>query len=155
MKSRDTQTIKSRRAFSQAGQSVAELALMLPVLALLLLIGTDLARVFYLSIGVNNAARAGAQYGSQSVITAADANGMIAAAKADGTDLTSLSVTASQCTCMSSSSVPSCPASYCATNAGATYVTVNAQAPFHTIVTYPWLPFSLTLTGLAVMQVQQ
>jgi Flp pilus assembly protein TadG len=146
---------KARRASFRSGQSTAELALVLPVLVMLLLIGTDLARVFYLSIGVNGAARAGAEYGSQSVITAADSPGMVAAAQADGSSLASLNVTATQCTCMSSATVAACPASYCANNAQATYVTVTAQAPFHTVVTYPGLPSSLTLSGKAIMPVQR
>lgn len=141
--------------FSSTGQSATELALLLPVLILLLLIGTDLARVFFVSVGVDNAARAGADYGSQSVITAADSNGMITAAKADGAGIVSLSVTASQCTCQGDSSVASCPAAYCAANTQATYITVNAQAPFHTLITYPGLPSSLTLSGQAIMPVQQ
>jgi Flp pilus assembly protein TadG len=151
----NAQTVKPRRLFSPAGQSVTELALILPVLVLLLLVGTDLARVFFVSIGVDNAARAGAEYGSQSVITAADSNGMITAAKADGAGIVSLSVTANQCTCLSASSVPLCPSAYCTTNAQATYITVNAQAPFHTVITYPGLPSSLTLSGQAIMPVQQ
>ncbi len=146
---------RNRRWFLAPGQGAAELALTLPVLILLLLIGTDLARVFYLSIGVNSAARAGAEYGSQSVITAADSDGMIAAARNDGANLPSLSVTAIQCTCMSPSSVPACPPNYCADNPQGTYVTVTAQAPFHTVVTYPGLPFSMTLSGKAIMPVQR
>lgn len=149
------QITKRGRILLLAGQSATELALLLPVLTLLLLIGIDLARVFFVSIGVDDAARAGADYGSQSVITAADSNGIIAAAKADGAGIVSLSVTASQCTCLGDSSVAPCPTSYCADNAQATYITVNAQAPFHTLITYPGLPSSLTLYGQAIMPVQQ
>jgi len=57
------------------------LAIAVPILVLLLLIGAISGRVFYMSIGVTNAARAGAQYGSQTVITSADSSGMITAAK--------------------------------------------------------------------------
>src|ERR1700684_2925808 len=79
------------------GQAAVELAVAVPVLILLLIAGVDYGRVFYMSIGVNNAARAGAQYGSQTVITAADATGMIAAAKSDASNLSTLTATASQC----------------------------------------------------------
>ena len=155
VKSSASQSLKRRLSSSRSGQGTAELALVLPVLVMLLLIGTDLARVFYLSIGVNSAARAGAEYGSQSVITAADSTGMISAAKADGANLASLNVAASQCTCMTSSTVPACPSNYCSNNAEATYVTVTARAPFHTVVSYPGLPSSLTLSGQAIMPVQR
>jgi Flp pilus assembly protein TadG len=138
------------------GQSAVELAVAVPVLVLLLLAGADFARLFYTYTAVENAARAGAQYGSQSVITAADGNGMIAAANADGSNVTGLTVNANQCTCESStSSVASCSANYCSDNSQATYVVVNTQAPFHTIVSYPGIPSSLTLSGQAVMQVQE
>lgn len=137
------------------GQSLVELAMAIPVLLLLLLAAADVGRVFYLSIAVNNAARAGAQYGSQSVITAADSNGMVQAANTDGSNVANLTVTATQCTCESSSSVPACPASYCTNDAQATFVQIQTQAPFHTILNYPGIPSSVTLSGNAIMQVEQ
>jgi Flp pilus assembly protein TadG len=137
------------------GQSVVELAVLTPVLMLLLLIAADVGRVFYCGIAVNSAARAGAQYGSQSVITAADSAGMKAAAQADASNVSGLSVTASQCTCASSSTVSACPSSYCTNSPSATYVEVDTQAPFHTVVTYPGIPSSITVTSKAIMQVQR
>jgi Flp pilus assembly protein TadG len=100
---------KGWRAFGR-GQSAVELAFVAPALVLLLVVAADFARLFFVSIGVNNAARAGAQYGSQSVITAADAAGMISAAQKDDTIV---SASASQCTCGTSSSVTACQSSYC------------------------------------------
>jgi Flp pilus assembly protein TadG len=138
----------------QRGQSTVELAIAVPVLVVLLLAAADMARVFYLAIAVSNAARAGAQYGSQSVITAADSAGMEGAAKTDAGNVSGLSVTASQCTCASSPTVSACPASYCTNSPNSTYVEVNTQAPFHTVVTYPGIPSSITLNGQAIMQVQ-
>jgi Flp pilus assembly protein TadG len=137
---------------------MAELALALPVLILLLLAAADFGRIFYMWIAVNNAARAGAQYGSQSVTNAANSAGMQLAATTDGSNVAGLSATASQCACtpVSGSSVPAClPASsYNCTNAPlATYVEVDTQAPFHTVVSYPGIPSSITVTGKAIMQV--
>jgi Flp pilus assembly protein TadG len=130
--------------FWRSGQSATELAVAIPILVVLLLAGTDFGRLFYSYTAVKNAARAGAQYGSQSVITAADSSGVVAAANTDGANVTGLTVTASQCTCVSSpSSVPACAGNYCNVNKGATYVIVNTQAPFHTIVNYPGIPSSL------------
>jgi Flp pilus assembly protein TadG len=137
------------------GQSAVELALATPILVLLLLAGADFARVFYMTIAVNNAARAGAQYGSQTVITAANSSGMVAAAKTDGSNLSNLSATASQCTCESSTTVAACSASYCTNNPNATFVEVDTSAPFHTLVSYPGIPSSMTLSGKAIMAVQQ
>lgn len=148
-----------RRRFShnrhRRGQAAVELAVAIPVLVLLLLAGMDYGRVFYMSIGVNNAARAGAQYGSQTVITAADATGMIAAAKADASNLSTLTATASQCTCITSTTVTACPSSYCTNAPQATFVEVDTQGVFQTIVSYPGIPNSTTISGKAIMQVQQ
>jgi len=90
-----------RRLFwkSSRGQSMTELAIAVPVLALLLVASADFARVFYFSIAVNNAARAGAQYGSQTIATAGDINGMKAAATQDAPNLPTIAATAQLCTC--------------------------------------------------------
>jgi Flp pilus assembly protein TadG len=138
----------------QRGQSAVELAMVTPVLIVLLLGAADMGRAFYFGIAANSAARAGAQYGSQSVITAADSAGMRAAAQTDAANISGLSVTASQCTCASSSTVSACPSSYCTDSPSATYVEVDTQVPFHTVVTYPGIPSSITLSGKAIMQVQ-
>lgn len=137
------------------GQSMAELAVSIPLLALLLLAGMDFGRMFYQSVAVDNAARAGAQYGSQTVITAANLAGMEAAAKADGTNIPNLTVTASQCTCETSTTVAACPSSYCSNDPSATFVEVDTQTVFTTLVKYPGIPDSTTLAAKAIMQVEQ
>jgi Flp pilus assembly protein TadG len=144
-----------RVAHACRGQSMVELALVTPVLVFLVLAAADMGRVFYFWIVVSSAARAGAQYGSQSVITAADSAGMQAAAQADASNVSGLSATASQCTCASSTTVSACPSSYCTNSPNADYVEVNTQAPFHTVVSYPGIPSSITVSGSAIMQVQQ
>jgi Flp pilus assembly protein TadG len=146
---------RASRSGLAKGQSAVELAVVVPVLMLLLVAAADFCRIFYMSIGVMNAARAGAQYGSQTVITAADSAGMIAAAKTDGSNFANLTATASQCTCASSSTLTICPSSYCTNAAQATFVEVDTQGLFVTLVNYPGIPTSTTLTGKAIMQVQQ
>lgn len=142
------------RSLSSAGQSALELAIILPVLLLLLLAAADFGRALYVSVAVQNAARAGAQYGSQSVITAADAAGMIATAKKDATEITNLTASASQCTCASPSNVAACPQSYCINSPQATYVEVDTHASFQLIGTYLGITSPVRLSGKAVMQVQ-
>lgn len=137
------------------GQSIVELALVLPVLMFLVLVGADFGRFCYVQIAVNGAARAGAQFASQTVVNAADTSGIIRAAQLDASNVPSLNATASQCTCLPGSSVPACPASYCASDAQATFVEVDTQAPFQTLVQYPGIPSSLTLAGKAMMEVAQ
>jgi hypothetical protein len=48
----------------QRGADILELALVLPILLLLVMGGTDLARAFYIRIVITNAAREGARYAS-------------------------------------------------------------------------------------------
>ena len=148
---------KARRRFWAArGQSYVELALALPVLAIILVVAADFGRLFYTYLEVINAARAGAQYGSNSVVTAANTAGMIAAAKQDGVNIPNLTVTANQCTCGTATpSVPACSSNYCTNDPQGNYVVVNAQASFSTITRYPGVPSSTTLKSQAVMQVQQ
>jgi len=134
---------------------MTELAIAVPVLCLLLLASADFARVFYFSIAVNNAARAGAQYGSQSLATAADITGMKSAATQDASDLPSIAATAQLCTCGTGSSVTACASSYCTNNPTGNYVEVDTTMTFNTIVTYPGIPSTVALAGKAIMQVQQ
>ena len=142
------------RGFAKA-QAAVEMAAVAPVLALLLLAATDFGRLYYTNIEVAGAARAGAQYGSQSVITAADPNGMKAAAQNDAVNLTGMSATASQCTCIGGSSVTTCPTSYCTSSPTGTFVEVDTSTTFNTLVSYPGIPHSVALSGKAVMLVAQ
>ena len=137
------------------GQSALEFAVVVPALVLMVVIAGDFARAFYTNIALTNAARAGAQYGSSSPIAAADANGMKAAALQDGTNVSGISASASQCTCESGTTVAACASSYCTNNPQATYVEVDTQATFNTILHYPGIPNSMALSGKAIMQVQQ
>jgi Flp pilus assembly protein TadG len=151
--------IRSRptgRWASAAGQSTIELALVLPVLLGLLLVAADFGRVFYTTIGLHSAARAGAQYGSHTGITAADATGMVRSAELDGSIIPGLSATATNCTCLTLTpqTVPACPASYCTYNPQASYVIVTTSTTFKTVGYYPAVPSPLNLSGTAIMQVQ-
>jgi Flp pilus assembly protein TadG len=140
---------------TRRGQSTAEFAVAVPLLLLLLLAAADFGRIMYVSNAVNSAARAGAQYGSQTVITAADSTGMVSAATTDGSNISNLSAAAQQCTCESTSSVAACPASYCSNDPQATFVEVDTQATFHTLITWPGIPSSTIVSGKAIMQVEQ
>lgn len=146
---------KGRARRFASGQAAAEMGAALFVLIPLLLAATDFGRLYYTYITLEGAARAGAQYGSQSVITAADATGMQTAATNDASNITGMSATASQCTCTTGSSVTACPTSYCTSNPQATFVEVDASATFNTLVSYPGIPSSVPLVGKAVMMVEQ
>lgn len=137
------------------GQSMYEFAIALPVLILLLVAASDFARVFYFSIAVKDAARAGAQYGSQTLATASDITGIKNAATQDAPNLPTLAATATQCACGTGSSVAACPDSYCDNNPTGNYVEVDTSMTFTTAIAYPGIPSSVNLAGKAIMQVQQ
>jgi len=150
-----------------AGQSMVELAVAVPTIALLLMAVVDFGRFFYMGIAVHSAARAGAQYGSQTLATAADTTGMTNAATTDWNNSSlSLTVTPSQCTCVSSSSsVAACASNYCGDDAQATFVEVNTQVAVSSVIAYLGIPSSVmsflglptsgNFTSQAIMQVQQ
>jgi Flp pilus assembly protein TadG len=147
---------KRRARWLAGGQAAAEFGGALLVLVPLLLAAADFGRLYYTSVTLQDAARAGAQYGSQSVTTAADTAGIKAAATADASNISGISASASQCTCATGSNVTSCPTSYCSSApTDATFVTVSTSATFNTIVNYPGIPSSVALTGQAVMMVEQ
>ena len=139
------------------GQTAVEVAIAAPMLAVLLVACADFGRIFYTNVEVDNAARAGAQYGSQSVTAAANSTNIQTAAINGAPNLSGLTVTSSTCTCVTPtpSGENACASSYCTNSPNATYVTVNTQATYHTILKYPGLPSTSVLPGTAIMQVQQ
>jgi Flp pilus assembly protein TadG len=150
-------TRKARDYFGvEGGQSLVELALVLPLL-LLLLVGTiEIGRFAYYSILVSNAARAGAQYGAQSLVTAADATGMTNAAQNDG--LPGLLVTPTQlcgCTGAGLGACGTIPPACVAPNHPLVYVQVTASGTFSSLFSYPGLPPTFAITSTEKMRVAQ
>jgi Flp pilus assembly protein TadG len=78
---------RSRVPGSRRATAAVELAVLLPFLVFVFVIGIDFARVFYHCITLTNCARNGAVYGSADPTHAADAAGIQAAALADATNL--------------------------------------------------------------------
>jgi Flp pilus assembly protein TadG len=143
------------------GQALVELALMFPLFILLLLGAAEFGRLAYAAVEVTNAARAGVAYGAQSHITASDYAAMQLAATQDAANLTGVTATATNfCACSSAPStavscttvVASCsPAPQHALE----YVKVNTSATVDPLFHYPGLPHTFTLTGQAIMRVEQ
>ena len=136
-----------------SGQAAVELALAVPVLILFVLAGSDYARVFFVSVEVNNAARAGASYGIQSVSKAQDLTGMQTAAVNDGSNISGLTATATQYCICSNHAKFTCGSSP-ACQDQAMYVQVTTTATFHTYFSYPGIPNTITLNGSAIMRAQ-
>ncbi len=150
--------VGARRHF-KPGQAATELAFSVPILALLLVGTADFGRAFFFNQEVVAAARAGAQYGSQSSSTAADSTGIKAAAVANAINISGFDashVTTSFCTCNAPAGVTACASTYCnGANSMASYVTVTATATFTTLVNYPGVPHVTNMSSNAIMQVQQ
>ncbi len=148
------------------GQAFVELALVLPVFTLMLVGIAEFGRLAYASIEVNNAARAGVAYASQTHTTASDTTNIQLAATQDAPNITSLAATTSfSCTCESTTGSMTAPGS-CAgisTAPGSCpspsrivlFVQVNTSAPVSTVFHFPGFPGSVTLRGQAIMRVQQ
>jgi Flp pilus assembly protein TadG len=142
---------------SQSGQSLVELALLTPIL-LLLVIGTvDMGRYAYISIQVGNAARAGAAYGAQSPIKAADTAGIKNAALNDGENISGLNVTSTfVCECDNGGAITSTACtSACTTGNEVTSVVVTASGSFSSLFNWPGIPSPLPLSSTAKLRVAE
>ena len=145
---------------ADGGQSLLELALTLPLLILILLGGAEFARFAWASIETSNAARAGAQYGAQTNITASDTSGMQTAALNDGVNLSGLSATPNHwCACSSAPSTAitcSTALSNCASPAVVwEYVQVTTTSTIHPLFHWAGLPTTFTATGSDIEEVAQ
>jgi Flp pilus assembly protein TadG len=136
----------------ESGQTLLEVALIIPVLLLLLIGIIEIGRLAYYRIEVSNAARAGAQFGAQNLADAADQPDITTAAQNDAPDIAStLSITSQQQCATSASATPAfatCPAAY-------VWVQVNSSYTLNTLFSYPGLPTSFTLNSQATMPVSQ
>ncbi len=145
-------------ARGESGSALAEIALVLPLLVLLLIGLVEVGRFGNYTILVGNAARAGVQYGAQNTITAADTAGMQNAALRDGQNLAGLTATASTfCQC-ADGSVSTCLATDCPASHRNVYVQVLTSAAVPTLTNSAMLPAglrTLTIQGKSVMRVAQ
>lgn len=139
---------------SEAGGAAVELAILLPVLILLAIGAAEFGRVYFASIGVASAARAGAQYGSQSVAASSDTVGMNLAANAEAGSVGSVSpVSLRICRC-ADGSVTSCTAQCPMIGYPEVFVQTTATKTVTFLLKYPGLPASTTVSRTAVFRVQ-
>lgn len=122
-------TVRSGRA--RRGAAVVELAVLLPLLIFLFVIAVDFARIYYVSLTLTNAARAGALYASDpGYAHESPFANVVEAARADTTNLspqpmiTQVSGTDAQ---------------------GRAYVEVTALYKFETISSFPGVPSDFNL----------
>ncbi len=150
----------SKGRASESGAALVELAVALPVLVAVLVGTADFARVFYTSIQLTNAARAGAQYGATGK-TAAEIQ-TAAAASVSITGITFPTPPTVTCECATTGAVfttiaCSTPAASACTSGSFRVLTVSVtvQKTFTTIAPYPGIPHTLTLTRSARIALNQ
>lgn len=151
---------------SESGQGTLELALSLPLFALLVLGSAEIANLAWASVQINNAARAGAAYGSLNRANAANTSAIGRAAQNEApTYITSPStqVTSTQvCYCISGNSTTTDPGCTSTTLTSCpspdliqVAVQVNVSAPVSPLIHYAGLPASYTVQSQATLGVVQ
>ena len=127
------------RSTARRGVAVVELAILLPVMVFLLLVGIDYCRLFYFSQVVCNCTRNGAMYATDPYSTAASPYASLEeAAKADADSDVQSQLTVTSTT---------------GTDTYGSYTQVSVSYPFSTLTSYPWLPKTVTITRTAQVRV--
>lgn len=138
---------------SERGTSLIELALVLPMLALLLVGLIEVGRYSTFAIMAANAARAGTQYGAQNLTTAKDTTGIENAALADAQALSSWATPTARVLCsVNGGALTTCSVPLPANNVY--YVEVQVTGTFNSLLNYPLIPRHLPVSGSAVMRVE-
>jgi len=149
---------RSARLGDSRGASIAELALLLPILLLMLIGLIDFGRAYYLSTEVSAAASAGGLYGCQTTTTAQDTTGIKAAATAAAPNVSGMTVptVSVACQCSGSSGSVSCSSPGCSSSSHVIeWLTVGTSATYKPLFPYPGIPSSITLAGQATLRVGQ
>ena len=146
------------RAPRENGQAILELVLVLPILLMLTVGVIEFGRAAYYDIAVADAARAGAQYASQSLADAADFNSIQQAAlnnsQADMGTMLNVTLQPLSCVCPGGGVAGGmCPTSGCAYPI--VYVTVTTNYTLNPLFTYPGISSSFNLNGSSTLPVQR
>jgi Flp pilus assembly protein TadG len=158
-----TEPLQASAKRPESGQSLIELAFVLPLLLLLCLGIIEIGRFAYISILVGNAARAGAAYGSQSLIRSADKSGITTAATNDflSNGQSTLNVGSNDtCGCdnggvLTSAACNGTTAGTCTAGHWIVTVNVTTSGTYNSILKYPGIPQSIALSDVASMREQE
>ena len=145
-----------RRIERSRGQGLVEMAVVLPLLLLLFVGVIDFGRVYYTTMTVAHAARAGAQYGAQNNTTSSDIPGMEQAALDAAGDVSDVTADARQfCQCASGQSVDCIlDPDTCPEGVQQVYVQVTAEKVFTTMMQYPGIPNTADVKRQVTIRVQ-
>jgi Flp pilus assembly protein TadG len=149
--------LRPRLLRSQAGTAMVEFALTAPAFLLMFMGTVELGRYSTYAVLAQAAARAGANYGSANLMTAADVNGINTWATGDAQYLPSESVTY-QHLCSVGGVLPPVACSWNTSTPPTNtvyYIKVTVSGVYAPWVSYPGIPNSVTVTGSDYLRVQQ
>jgi Flp pilus assembly protein TadG len=143
---------------NRRGAAMIELAVITTLLSLVVLGSIDFARISYHAMALTNAARAGALHGAQPG-NSTDFTGMRnAALNSAAQDIGAITVPTptKSCECQVGNGAPTVMASCASACAGTVRarVRVSASKTFSTVIRFPGLPSSVTVTRVAILRAQ-
>jgi Flp pilus assembly protein TadG len=145
---------------AESGTSMIEFAILAPVIIFLLVGTIEIGRFAYFAILAANAARAGAQYGAQDLISAYDDADITSAAIQDGQNLPNWTSNGGSIKVNQLCAVSGGAPSTCESGAGTGpptntiyYVQVQVTGVFNTLLNYPGIPNGLHISGSSMMRV--
>ena len=138
---------------SSRGGAAVELAVVFPVLLLLIVGAIDYGRMYFTSVTVANAARAGAEYGAQDVATSQKIAAIQNFALLDGADAGNTLRIAARTYCECAKASHACTA--CTGGAAPDiFVEVIATDTISTLLPYPGLPTRVPIVRKATFRSQ-
>ena len=132
---------------------MVELAVVLPVLVLIAIGVMDYGRVYFTSVAVSNAARAGAEWGISQPGNQTKFPEIEAFAKLDGAETGGITATA-QRICKCGGTTVSCSTTCGGYGVPRVYVEVTASKSVAMILNYPGLPSTITISRTATFRLQ-
>jgi Flp pilus assembly protein TadG len=139
---------------SERGTALIELTIILPLLVLFIIGAVEFGRVYYAAITVANAARAGAQFGTQENQSANFA-GMTQAAQAEAADLGAIeSYPSNFCRCPDGSAIACTGATCPGYGTPQVFVKDSVIKSITFLFKYPGLPQTVTVRRTATFRAQ-
>ena len=148
---------RQRRQHTRNGVAMIELALVILLMMMIFIGLIDFARVFHAAVTIAGAARAGAQYGSQTNGHTGDHGGITTAADEDSVNLAGgITVTPSRyCLCEDNPDDRiDCLTETCPEGAPQLYVEVQASYLFETLTQFPLIPKNVGLNQVTTIRIQ-
>ena len=149
--------LAASRLKNRRGGAILELAIALPLLIVICIGVMDFGRVYFTSVAVSNAARAGAEWGiTYPQSTPFQTAQQISFAQLDGAEAGAIAVTAStECKCgattVTCSSTTDCGGGF---GPPAIWITATASKSVAMLISYPGIPSTISISRTAIFRAQ-